>query len=308
MEQSPILQRFWERALNPAFKTDPDDSANRWREEVQLLESLGIAMEAALQFLYFLKPGWEPFKQWLLENKKVRSNKTECIAEDVLSAEDLAFWEKNGYLVLKNAVSKNQCFDAQNAIWEFLQARSDDPCSWYKPHEGKRGLMLMLFDHPALEANRQSARIRNAYRQLYVSDAIHKTIDKVSFNPPEQDGFRFLGNALHWDVSLALPISFRLQGLLYLTDCAANEGAFHCVPGFHHHIGDWLNALPPDADPRQLAPQRLKATPVPAKAGDFIIWHQALPHCATPNYGKFPRMVQYLSYLPDVVEVPKEWR
>ncbi|WP_338647746.1 hypothetical protein V5J73_03825 [Flavobacterium sp. KS-LB2] len=20
------------------------------------------------------------------------------------------------------------------------------------------------------------------------------------------------------------------------------------------------------------------------KAGDFIIWHQALPHCATPNY------------------------
>ncbi|HVK94998.1 MAG TPA: phytanoyl-CoA dioxygenase family protein, partial [Noviherbaspirillum sp.] len=60
--------------------------------------------------------------------------------------------------------------------------------------------------------------------------------------------------------------------------------------------------------PRQLAPQRLKATPVPAKAGDFIIWHQALPHCATPNYGKFPRMVQYLSYLPDVVEEPKEWR
>jgi ectoine hydroxylase-related dioxygenase (phytanoyl-CoA dioxygenase family) len=33
-------------------------------------------------------------------------------------------------------------------------------------------------------------------------------------------------------------------------------------------------------------------------AGDFVIWHQALPHCATPNTSNLPRMVQYLTYLP----------
>ncbi len=307
MEHWPILQRFWERALDPGFKVDPNDAVDRWNEEARLLHNLGIAMETALQFLYFKKPELDVFRQWLLENIKDNSKKTEWIADDVLSADDLAFWEENGYLVLRNAVSRQQCADAQNAIWEFLQATPDDPSSWYKPHEGKRGLMVTLFDHPALDINRQSGRIHKAYRQLYGTDAIYRTLDKVSFNPPEHAHFHFMGSPLHWDASLALPIPFRLQGLLYLTDCAAHEGAFHCVPGFHHRIGDWLRSLPEGADPRESALRSLKATPVPANAGDFIIWHQALPHCATPNYGKSPRMVQYLTYLPEADEERKEW-
>ena len=307
MEQWPILQRFWERALNPGFQVDANDPVDRWREEAKLLNSLGIAMEIALQFLYFQKPDLDAFKQWLLENKKEGSEKPDPVPEDVLSVDDLVFWEKNGYLVLKNAVPKQQCVDAQYAIWEFLQATSDDPSSWYQSHAGKRGLMLNFFDHPALDLNRQSARIHKAYQQLYGSNAIYKTIDKVSFTPPERENFHFEGSALHWDVSLIQPITFRLQGLLYLTDCGPDEGAFHCVPGFHHRIGDWLSALPRDANPRELAPRLLDPIPIPAHAGDFVIWHRALPHCATPNYGTSPRMVQYLTYLPEADEEKKAW-
>jgi len=108
--------------------------------------------------------------------------------------------------------------------------------------------------------------------------------------------------------SLVLPIPFRLQGLLCLSDCAAHEGAFHCVPGFHRRIGDWLASLPPGADPKEAAPRLLQPVPVPALAGDFIIWHGALPHCATPNRGSVPRLVQYLTYRPDADEPHKEWR
>jgi hypothetical protein len=307
MEQWPVLQRFWSRALNPAFALAAGDQVERWHEEVKELHSLGIAMEAALQFLYFERPAAERFRQWLLDNKK------DCDAEEttdaaILSQDDLAFWDVNGYVVLKNAVPQQQCADARAATWEFLRATPDDPHSWYQTHDARRGLMLQFFDHPALHRNRQSARVRNAYRQLYGSSAIHKTIDKVSFNPPEQAGHPFVGSALHWDASLVMPMSFRLQGLLYLTDCGADEGAFHCVPGFHRQIEDWLRSLPPKADPRALAPQLLRAVPIPAKAGDFVIWHQALPHCATPNRGKHPRMVQYLTYLPDADEERKEWK
>jgi ectoine hydroxylase-related dioxygenase (phytanoyl-CoA dioxygenase family) len=117
-----------------------------------------------------------------------------------------------------------------------------------------------------------------------------------------------MGSKLHWDVSLVLPIPFALQGLLYLTDCQSHEGAFHCVPGFHHQIGDWLNNLPPELNPRDEAVRTLNSIPVTGQAGDFVIWHQALPHCATPNVGKTPRMVQYLTYLPIKNEAQAVWK
>ena len=107
---------------------------------------------------------------------------------------------------------------------------------------------------------------------------------------------------------MELPIPYRLQGLLYLSDCAADEGAFHCVPGFQRHIDGWLRALPAGADPREEAKRQLKAQAVPGKAGDFVIWHQALPHCATPNRGSKPRLVQYLTYLPEVETEIRPWR
>ena len=307
MDHSLILQRFWERALNPGLKTRTDDLIDTWHEEVKFLNHLGIPMETALQFLHFQKPSLNAFKQWISENRKVHDN-TEPLIEDVLSPDDLAFWEENGYIILQNAVSKKQCSDARQAIWEFLQASPDDPSSWYKLHEEKRGLMLNFFDHPALDVNRQSGRIQKAYQQLYGSNAIYQFIDKVSFNPPERENFRFKGSALHWDVSLVPPIPFKLQGLLYLTDCTAGDGAFHCVPGFHRRMDNWLSSLPHGVDPREAARQSLKAMPVPADAGDFVIWHQALPHCATPNHGAFPRMVQYLTYFPEANEEKREWR
>jgi ectoine hydroxylase-related dioxygenase (phytanoyl-CoA dioxygenase family) len=167
--------------------------------------------------------------------------------------------------------------------------------------------MLNLINHPHLDRNRQSPKIKKAYEQLYNSTNIYKRIDKVSFNPPETPDFRFAGDGLHWDVSLQQPIPMGLQGLLYLTDCAPGDGAFHCVPGFHNSIEQWLSQLTPEQNPRGIVKQALQAVAVPGNAGDFVIWHQALPHCATPNHGATPRIVQYLTYWPvDYVE-QKEW-
>ena len=37
---------------------------------------------------------------------------------------------------------------------------------------------------------------------------------------------------------------------------------------------------------------------IAAKAGDLIIWHQALPHGASRNLHHLPRMVQYINMYP----------
>lgn len=279
-----------------------------WQRQVRALYRRGISIETALQFLYRERPGPQAFQAWLLEYGRPLPSLAHC-AEPVgaLSADQRAFWDRNGYLVLPNVVPRSQCEAARAAIWDFLGASPDDPASWYRDHPGKRGMMLDFYDHPALAANRAAPLVRGVCEQLYGTSAIYPSIDKVSFNPPETPGWRFQGSPLHWDASLCLPVPFRLQGLLYLGDCGAQDGAFHCVPGFHDRLPGWLAEVPAGIHPRDWALRDLDSVPVAGQAGDFILWHQALPHCATPNRGALPRMVQYLTYLPDTIDHQAEW-
>jgi ectoine hydroxylase-related dioxygenase (phytanoyl-CoA dioxygenase family) len=151
--------------------------------------------------------------------------------------------------------------------------------------------------HPALDRNRGSSRIRNAFAQLWGTDDLLLTVDRGGFNPPERPLWTFSGRGLHWDTSLVPPIPLDISGVLYLTDTLAEQGAFHCVPGFHRHIEGWLAALPPGADPRK---QDLSAGAVfvPGRAGDMVLWHASLPHAASVNRGTQPRLVQYIAYRP----------
>ena len=50
---------------------------------------------------------------------------------------------------------------------------------------------------------------------------------------------------------------------------------------------DWMTSLPPNVNPREEVVRTLRPVPVTGNAGDFIIWHQALPHCAAPAAGTY---------------------
>ena len=296
-----VIENFWNRVRNNSTTIE-----TTWDQETAHLYQLGISMEETLHYLYEEKPSPIEFKNWIQQKEKKIQTTTDIIA-DVLTKEDLDFWEANGYVVVKNAIAEEDCLATQKAIWQFLEKNPEDATTWYKTHTEQKGLMVNFFNHSTLEKNRASLKIQKAYEQLYGTDKIYKTIDKVSFNPPVTSGYNFLGSNLHWDVSLKQPIPFRLQGLLYLSDCDENDGAFHCVPGFHNQIEDWMQSLSPTDNPRELALKQLNPQPVIGKTGDFVIWHQALPHCATPNYGRKPRFVQYLTYFPENAIEASEW-
>ncbi len=297
-----ILENLWNRTIN----TSTVITDAQWDLEIKTLFQLGISMEDTIQFLYFKKPDFETFKAWINHQKKVE-NTAEDVIHNVLSKQDLEFWDKNGYVIVKNAVSQKDCEDTVNAIWDYLEMDPDKSETWYKRHKDQKGLMLNFSDHETLNKNRFSPRIKKAYEQLYNSTKIYKTIDKVSFNPPENKNFTFLGSPLHWDISLKQPITFGFQGLLYLTDCGIDDGAFHCVTGFHNKINNWLDNLEPNENPRNKAIETLQPEPITGNAGDFIIWNNTLPHCASPNKGSSPRMVQYLTYMPNDYDASGEW-
>lgn len=308
MQHTQILEQFWQHICEPAKadQSGQSDHAKQWNLQVKTLYAHQIAYPVALRYLLGQRPSLPEFLTWVAQSEvdyqlaETSGNMNEGNKDDwVLTPEQIAFWNTHGYLVLPSVFDRQICAETCQAICEFLGVQQDDPSSWQLANQKKLGLMMPFYNHPRLNANRESGRIRAAYRQLYGTDALYKTIDHASFNPPLSSENPFSGSGLHWDVSLAQPMPDKFQGLLYLTDCGPRDGAFHCVPGFHCQLADWLQQLPAGANPRETAEKTLVPKAVPGNAGDFVIWHQALPHCATPNYGNKPRIVQYLTYIPD---------
>ena len=303
----------------------PQDAFHEeWNMDTTLLWTLNLGLEQTIVYLFQETPTFEQFEAWIIEKNKGVIPQTSIASFNrtltkrmapasgavttVLTEEDLEHWNTQGYVIVREAVSKQDCEDAIAAMYDFLGITKDDPASWYKPHPARQGIMVQLFQHPALEKNRTSPKIRAAYEQLWRRTDLWMNTDRVSFNPPENEQWHFPGPRLHWDVSLQLPIPFGLQGLLYLSDTLETQGAFTLVPGFHHKINDWINSLPAGADPRLQDLYALDAKPIAAGAGDFIIWHQALPHGSSPNTARLPRIVQYINYLPIDGGINDVWR
>ncbi|HEY8185914.1 MAG TPA: phytanoyl-CoA dioxygenase family protein [Pyrinomonadaceae bacterium] len=315
------LKRLWSRVTSHQSRPRNGDRANEWDLDRVVIHGLGLSLEETLQYLAQQAPGYSEFEHWILQKNEGTIDRT-CIdrinsaisgtsyskavqeqieeiesAAPVLSADDLSFWKENGYVIVHDAVSKENCEAAEGSIWEFMGADSSDPDTWYKT-PGTYGIMLQFFHHPALAANRRSQRIRKAFAQIWRTADLWVTVDRVSFNPPERDGWRFPGPHLHWDTRLDPPIPFGVSGLLYLTDTSADQGAFRCVLGFHRRISHWLKSLPADADPRRQDLERLGAIPIAGKSGDLIIWTKSLPHGSGPNRARLPRIAQYIAMHP----------
>jgi len=319
------LKRLWSRTL--AHRLGQADAAipsEDWVRDNTLLCGLGLNLREALQYLFERQPSFEQFEGWILERnggalEPARVERLNwALAEERKSGpaplpQDLVFtpagmagWEENGYIVLHDAVPAANCRAAIQAICEFLGMDLERPDTWYGGSQG-HSIWIPLLHHPALEANRQSARVHSAFAQLWNRTDLWVTTDQSGMNPPEREGWRFPGPNLHWDVSLALPIPFGTQGILYLADVAADQGAFTCVPGFHCRIASWLGSLPAGRDPRQQDLSR-DAVPIAGKAGDLIVWHHALPHGSSPNRARLPRFAQYINLRPSYWEQNPVWR
>ena len=302
LEINHLLWNFWNMALNPAEAHDGDES---WNRQVQAIFLHGKGLEESLKYLFMERPDYQAFRLWLGENSE--ATVIDVPREPTLSPDDLAFFDEHGYVVVRNILTEDECAHARQAICAHLGIVETDPSTWYQL-SGSGGLMVQFYHHPAINLLRQSGKLKKAYIQLYDSEDITGLIDKVSFNPPITPYYSFRGSPLHWDTSLELPIPFNLQGLLYLNDVDENDGAFQCVPGFHHQIENWLNSLPKNTDPRTEALNSLKPRLITGKAGDFIIWHKALPHSASPNLGQRPRFVQYHTYERRNLTEQKTWK
>jgi hypothetical protein len=263
------LKRYWNKSiLKRHGKLQPGAFPEEWKKDTTLLTVLGLGLEQTGTYLFQTAPSFEEFENWILDvtggpdpEKISRFNqlftgenngiKSAGPAYELLTKDDLDFWDQHGYLIVRNAVDKEDCDETIAALCNFIGIDRYDQDTWYNDHPAKQGIMVQLFQHIALEKNRNAFKIRKAYEELWQRTDLWVNTDRVGFNPPENEVNKFQGPRLHWDVSLHLPIPFGTQGILYLSDTAENQGAFTLIPGFQNRVEDWLHSLPQGANPRQ---------------------------------------------------------
>lgn len=235
----------------------------------------------------------------------------------VLSEDDWHFWKHNGYVVIKQAVSKKQAAATAAFLWEFEEKDPANPATWYTPPRAEMKMkelantgMVEVYNHQHLWNNRQVQRVYDAFVDIWGTEKLWVSIDRANLNFPIQPGFEYKG-FIHWDYDPETkPVN--VQGVLALADQTdENMGGFQCVPELYRTYDTWKLTQPEDRNHFMPDVSGLELVKVLLEAGDLLIFNSLEPHGIRPNLSKDKvRIAQYLSMMPaeEDNEALKQWR
>ena len=237
----------------------------------------------------------------------------------VLTPEQWMFWQHNGYVVIKNAVSREQARQTADFLWEFEEKDPEDRSTWYTAPRTEMKMkelagtgMVEVYNNQHLWNNRQSQRVYDAFVDIWGREDLWVTIDRANLNFPIRPGHEYKG-FIHWDYDPETKPQ-NVQGVLALADQTdENMGGFQCIPWLFRNYDSWKLSQPEDRDrfKPDVAGLEDKIVKVPLEAGDLLIFNSSEPHGIRPNHsdGKV-RIAQYISMMPAQPEdeALKNWR
>lgn len=237
----------------------------------------------------------------------------------VLSEMDWDFWKHNGYIVIKNAVPKEQAAATANFLWEFEEKDPNDENTWYAPPRAEMKMkeltntgMVEVYNNQYLWNNRQTQHVYDAFVDIWGTEKLWVTIDRANLNFPIRPGYEYKG-FIHWDYDPETKPQ-NVQGVLALADQTdENMGGFQCIPWLYRNYDSWKLMQPGDRDHFQpdISGLEDKIVKVRMEAGDLLIFNSTQPHGIRPNRSKdMVRMAQYISMMPaeENNDTQRQWR
>jgi Phytanoyl-CoA dioxygenase (PhyH) len=235
----------------------------------------------------------------------------------ILSEEDWQFWIQNGFIVIKNAVSKEQAQKTADFLWEFEEKDPNNVETWYAPPRAEMLMkeltntgMVEVYNHQRLWDNRQVKRIYDAFVDIWGTEKLWVTIDRANLNMPMRPGFEYKG-FIHWDYDPETKPQ-NVQGVLALADQTdENMGGFQCIPELYRTYDTWKLTQLEDRDHFKPDTTGLPLVKVKMEAGDLLIFNSLQPHGIRPNKSVDKvRIAQYISMMPaqEDDEELRQWR
>ena len=225
----------------------------------------------------------------------------------VLTMDQWNFWIENGYVVVKNAVSREQALKTAEFIWEFDDKDPLNPSTWYAEARAEMEMkelagtgMVEVYNNQHLWNNRQTQRVYDSFVDIWGTEKLWTTIDRANLNFPIRPGFEYNG-FIHWDYDPDTKPQ-NVQGVLALGDQTDQEmGGFQCIPWLYKNYGTWKLSQPEDRNKFQPDISNLenKIVKVSLEAGDLLIFNSTQPHGIRPNNSKYKvSIAQYISMMP----------
>ena len=253
-----------------------------------------------------------------------------------LTRADRASFIEHGYLLVPDVVPREYCERVIAAICDFVAVDPDDVATWRRyartgsgrhaiadvalrgsaPHQdrdngpvtdpgrisgrghGQGHGIVPLHHHQALWDVRQLPQVHALFSMLLDTPKLWVSLDRVSFKVPESmrdEPFRM--DAVHWDGN-PRGHELALQGLIYLTDNPAGQGAFGMVPQLYRQLDAWLADPNSDPDLRKRDVSAFPLVPLAGQQGSMVLWHRRMPHTSLANSTARPRYVQYVTMSP----------
>lgn len=222
--------------------------------------------------------------------QKLRTNASDDSLR-VLSMDQWNFWIENGYVVIKNAISKEQAIKTAEFIWEFDDKIPNDPSTWYKKARAEMEMkelagtgMVEVYNNQLLWDNRQSQKVYDSFVDIWGTESLWTTIDRANLNFPIRPGFEYKG-FIHWDYDPETKPQ-NVQGVLALSDQTdENMGGFQCIPWLYRNFDTWKLTQPSDRNKFQpdISGLEDKIVKVSLEAGDLLIFNSSQPHGIRPN-------------------------
>ena len=235
----------------------------------------------------------------------------------ILSEEDWKFWIENGYIVIKDAVPKEQVERLAKFLWEFEEKDPNNAETWYAPPRAEMKMkeltntgMVEVYNHQYLWDNRQVPKVHQAFADIWGTEKLWVTIDRANLNLPIKPGYEARG-FIHWDYDPETKPQ-NVQGVLALADQDdENMGGFQCIPELYRTYDTWKLTQPDDRDRFKPDVSGFEIVKVKMNAGDLLIFNSTEPHGIRPNKsGNKVRLAQYISMMPaeEDNEALREWR
>jgi len=111
----------------------------------------------------------------------------------VLTPEQWQHWQRDGYLIIKNAVPQELIAPVIEMLWEFQEMDPNDPDTWYQPQrrlyemtELNGAGMVEVFNHQSLWDVRQHPRMYDIFVDIWDREDLWVALDRANLSPPNK--------------------------------------------------------------------------------------------------------------------------
>ena len=208
---------------------------------------------------------------------------------------DLPHLRELGWARLIGAVPVDLCYRLIEALETERGVPVHDPSRWDQ-YGGQMADFVPIWGHQAQWDIRQHPNLHAVWTRLCGTERLTVSLDSCRFSPPWKPSYAE-PYGIHWDHDPSDAKKRMFQGVVALTNTAADQGGFCCVPSLYREREAWPKApsIDEDGDENWLADViGRQIVHVAAAAGDLIVWDSRLAHGNSKNKSSKPRISFYV--------------